>query len=83
MVLPSIPGPRRFLQTDARAAVLRRELDTGVFQGALDLGEGLDSPSDWAAAAFHALHCGLVDAGPPGKLARGPVQERARRANLV
>ncbi len=72
-----------FLQTHTRAAVLRGELDTGVFQRALDLGEGLDGPADRAVAAFHALHGSDVDTGPLGKLARGPTQERARRANLV
>ncbi len=69
------------VQTDTRAAVLRGELDTGVFQRALDLGEGLNGPSDWAVVAFHALHGGQVDTGPLGKLAPGPTQERARRAS--
>ena len=83
MVLPAIPGPPRFLQTHTRAAVLRRELDTRVFQRALDFGEGLNSPSDRAIAAFHALYGGNVDIGLLGKLVRGPAQERARRANLI
>ena len=77
------PGLLSFVQTQTLAAVLRGELDTGIFQRALDFGEGLDGPADWAMAAFHALHGGDVAAGPLGKLARGPVQERACRANLV
>ena len=35
----------------------------------MDLGEGLDGPSDWAIAAFHALFGGQVDIGLLGKLA--------------
>ena len=62
------------IQTHTRAAVLRGELDTGLFQRTLDLGEGLDGPADRAIAVFHALHGGDVDTGPLGKLARGPTQ---------
>ncbi len=83
MVLPTIALPPPFVQADTRAAVLRRELDTRVFQHALNFGEGLDSPSDRAIGAFHALYGGNVAAGLLGKLARGPAQERARRANLI
>ncbi len=81
-ILGLFVGPP-FVQTHTRAAVLRSELHTGVFQRALDLGEGLDGPADRAIAAFHALYGGRVDIGLLGKLARGPAQERARRADLI
>ncbi len=72
-----IADPPPFVQMHTRFAVLLGELDTGAFQRALDLGQGLDHPADRAFAAFHALHGGDVDTGPLGKLARGPTQERA------
>jgi len=78
-----IADPPPFVQTHTRATVLRGELDTGVFQRALNLGEGLDRPSNRAVAAFHALHGGDVDTGLLGKLARGQMQERTRRPNLA
>ncbi len=83
VTLQLITNPRPIVQTDTRAAVLRGELDTRVFQRVLDLDEGLNGPSDRAIAAFHALYGGNVDIGLLGKLVRGPAQERARRANLV
>ncbi len=82
MALPTIARRPRYGQADTRAAVLRGEFDTGVFQRILNFGEGLDSPSDRAVAPFQALHGGQVDTGPLSKLARGPTQESARRANL-
>ena len=82
-VLPTIARAPPLVQTHTRAAVSRDELDTGVFQRVLDLGDGLNGPSDRAVAAFHALYGGQVDIGLLGKLARGPAQERPRRANLI
>ncbi len=83
MTLQLITEPQPIVQTDTRAAVLRGERDTRVFQRVLDFGEGLNGPSDRAIAAFHALYGGNVDTGILGRLARGPVHERARRTNLV
>ncbi len=83
MILGLIADPPPFVQTYTRAAVSRGELDTGVFQRVLDLGEGLDDPSDRAIAAFHALYGCTVDTGPLAGLARGPAQGDTLRADLV
>ncbi len=79
VILQLITDPRPIVQTDTRAAVLRGELDTRVFQRVLDLGEGLNGPSDRAIAAFHALYGGNVNTGLLGKLARTSAGARAPR----
>ena len=77
MTLQLIADPPPIVKTHTRAAVLQGELDTRIFQRALDLGESLNSPCDRAIAAFHALYGGNVDTGHFGMVARRPTQERA------
>ncbi len=81
--LQLITDSRRFVQTHTRTAVSRGELDTRVFRRALNLGQGLDRPSDRAIAAFHAPHGGDVDIGPLWASSRVDQRRSARHANLV
>ncbi len=80
--LQLITDPRSIVQTDTRAAVLRGELDTRVFQHVLDLGEDLNGPSDRAIAAFHALYGGNVDTRLLGKLAPREFDSRSTCAEF-
>ncbi len=81
-VLGLFVGPP-VVQPHARVAVLRGELDTGVFQRVLDLAQAFDGSLDRAFTALHALHRRDVDAGPLRKLPSGPPQEAAGGANLL